>query len=115
MPKWTQNEYEEWKRRTFIANHREGAASVLELDSSYEPLGTCEEKETVGERVLVRITSVRKRLTDTDNCCCKFLVDTLRYCGALESDAFDKTKIEVQQRKCGPKEREHTEITIWKP
>lgn len=89
------------------------ALALMEHSVRHEPLAASESKEALGQRVLLRITSVRKRFCDTDNIAAKFFTDFCRYCGALESDAPDKTKIEIQQRKPHPGETERTIIEIF--
>lgn len=61
---------------------------------------------------VVRVTSFRSRLIDSDNLVPKWHVDALRYAGVLPSDAPDKARIETQQIKCA-KGEERTEIEIF--
>jgi hypothetical protein len=67
------------------------------------------------ERVLVRVTSVRKRLIDEDNLAEKYHVDCCRYAGLIHGDEPSKTKIEVCQRKAEKGEAEHTILEITTP
>lgn len=87
--------------------------AIPECPSPHETLATnLPAKENSG-RILVRLTSVRKRLLDEDNLVSKFHVDILRYAGLLHSDAPGDTKIETTQRKAKKGEAEHTIIEIY--
>lgn len=88
--------------------------SKLERDPSHAALAKRQTKKGDSERYVVRIVSVRTRLLDEDNLCEKYVVDFLRYCGAIPDDAPGKTKIEITQRKAKNGEEEHTEIKVWK-
>jgi hypothetical protein len=66
-----------------------------------------------GGRVLIRLTSIRKRLLDEDNLCEKYHVDLCRYAGILSGDEAGKTKIEVRQVKAGKEEQERTLIEVF--
>ena len=87
-----------------------GQVAELESNPSHAPL---EAKEVQGSdcgRVLVRVTTRRKRLLDESNQCYKFHEDLCRYAGAIPSDAPEVTHSEVSQTKC--KKGEPEEITI---
>lgn len=73
-------------------------------------------QETVGERIIVRIT-VRKcgRQQDPDNAVWKSLVDQLRYCGAIPEDDGATIKLETDQIRVGTKKEEGTEVIIIYP
>ncbi len=90
-----------------------GAAPVMECNPGDEPLETGRRKSPMAERVLVRVTSVRRRLLDEDNLCEKYTVDCCRYAGLLRGDEPEKTKIEVRQRKAEKGEQEKTVIEIF--
>jgi hypothetical protein len=68
-----------------------------------------------GNRILIRIESVRKRLLDEDNLVSKYHTDLCRYSGLIPSDAPGVCKIETSQRKAEKGEEERTEITINYP
>lgn len=70
-------------------------------------------KEGGPARLHVRFTSIRKRLCDPDNLVVKWLLDSLRYCGAIPGDEPDKITLEVQQRKVRKGEGEFTMIEIY--
>ena len=98
-------------------NHtdRAGKAAKLERNLGNGPLAKGEAEKGNPERVLVRVTSVRKRLIDEDNLAEKYHVDCCRYAGLIHGDEPSKTKIEVCQRKAEKDEAEHTIIEITTP
>lgn len=63
-------------------------------------------------KYVVRVTSHRVRLLDSDNLVPKWHVDALRYAGCLPSDAPDRADIITTQKKVRTKEEERTEIVI---
>ena len=85
----------------------------LESDCGDAPLEPEEIQRPIGKRILVRITSVRRRLLDEDNQCEKYHVDLCRYAGIISCDSPDKVKIEVRQRKASKKEAEQITIEIF--
>ena len=87
---------------------------VVEPDTCNAALGQSEVQKTGNGRVLVRVTSHRKRLIDEDNLCEKFVVDCCRYAGLIPGDAPGQTKIEVAQVKVAKGEYEHVEVSISK-
>ncbi len=94
---------------------RAGEAAELERNIGNGPLAKGEAEKGNPERVLVRVTSVRKRLIDEDNLAEKYYVDCCRYAGLIYADSPDQTKIEVCQRKAAKGEAEHTIIEITAP
>jgi hypothetical protein len=94
---------------------RVGKTAKLERNSGDGPLAKSEAEKGNPERVLVRVTSVRKRLIDEDNLAEKYHVDCCRYAGLIHADSPDQTKIEVCQRKAAKDEAEHTIIEITAP
>lgn len=75
------------------------------------PLAAGQAKKADSAFYVVRVTSFRSRLIDTDNLVAKWHVDALRYAGILPSDAPDKARIETSQVKCAKGEA-RTEILI---
>lgn len=75
-------------------------------------LATAQAKESHPDFYVVRVTSFRTRLLDTDNLVPKWHVDSLRYAGVLPSDAPDRARIETSQEKVKTKAEERTEIEI---
>lgn len=59
----------------------------------HEPLGAAAGKEQVPRRIRVSLTAYRGKLADPDNLCAKYIIDCLRYCGAIADD--DAKHIEV--------------------
>jgi hypothetical protein len=94
---------------------RAGETAKLERNLRNGPLAKSEAEKGNPERVLVRVTSVRKRLIDEDNLAEKYHVDCCRYAGLIHADSPDQTKIEVCQRKAEKDEAEHTIIEITTP
>lgn len=78
------------------------------------PLGAPQAQASHSGKYVVRVTSFRVRLLDTDNLVPKWHVDALRYAGVLPSDAPDRCEIETKQKKVSAKAEERTEILIEK-
>lgn len=90
-----------------------GEITELESGACVPPLGAKEVQGFTGQRFLVRVTSIRRRLLDTDNSCEKFHVDLLRYAGVIPDDTPDKIEIEVRQIKAGKGREEETVIEVF--
>lgn len=90
-------------------------ASKLEPNAGVRTLAESEAEKEDSSRILVRVTSARKRLCDEDNLCEKPTVDCLRYCGAIPGDEPEAVGISTGQRKVKEGEAEHTEITVTYP
>lgn len=104
------NASESFVRANCADDPRENAK--LEPSAKHEPLEAPQAQEDDSRRILVSVTSVRKRLCDEDNIAEKFTVDCLRYCGAIPTDAPENVKIVTSQRKAQRWEIEHTRIEI---
>ena len=89
------------------------AAAIVERGPGDEPLAKEEVQGQVSGRVLVCVTSVRKRLLDQDNLCEKFHVDLLRRAGVIYDDAPGQCQIETRQRKIEKGEQEHSLIEVF--
>jgi hypothetical protein len=63
-------------------------------------------------KCLVRVTSFRCRLLDTDNLTPKWHIDALRYAGCLRGDSPEQAVIQTGQVKVRHKRDERTEIEI---
>jgi hypothetical protein len=85
----------------------------LERPLGNAALGASEGKEAASGRVHIRFVSVRKRLLDPDNISEKWMLDALRYIGAIRGDEPDKITLETTQRKAARSEEEHTEVNIY--
>lgn len=72
-------------------------------------------QESVGARIIVRITCRRVHLQDPDNGLFKPLVDQLRYCGLLPEDDHGTIKLETDQVKVSTKKEEGTEVELIYP
>ena len=92
-----------------------GKAPILERTAGNAALVETQVQSGTGDRILVRIESVRKRLLDEDNLVSKYHTDLCRYSGLIPSDAPGICKIETTQRKAEKGEEERTEITITYP
>ena len=100
------------------ANHNPndtGKAPIPQCATSNAALVETQVQSGTGDRILVRIESVRKRLLDEDNLVSKYHTDLCRYSGLIPSDAPGVCKIETTQRKAEKGEAERTEITITYP
>lgn len=93
-------------------SHSSHATSKLERNPSHEPLEKKLLQKADSRPVLVRIVASRKRLIDEDNMCEKFLVDCLRYSGAIPDDSPQDVHIVTTQRKCKTNEAEGVEVFI---
>ena len=100
-----------------LAANAEGAGKTpkLERDPSNAALEAEQGEEGASSRVHIRFVSVRKRLLDPDNLSEKWLLDCLRYCGAIRGDEPDKITLETTQRKARKGEEEHTLVEIYEP
>lgn len=87
--------------------------TIMERDSRDAPLGKKKVQGSTSQRILVRVTSVRKRLIDEDNLCEKYHVDLCRYAGIISGDEASKTKIETIQRKAEKGEEEQVIIEVY--
>ena len=88
---------------------------VAKLESDFGDAALDAEKVQgrFGQKFLVRVTSIRKRLLDEDNLCEKYHVDLCRYAGIIPCDEADKVKIEVCQKKAGKADEEKTVIEVF--
>lgn len=76
-----------------------------------EPLAKDEGKEKNTGRIHIRFTVKRKRLIDPDNIIAKYLIDCLRYAGAIPDDRQKDVSLEVRQEKT--REEEETLIELF--
>jgi hypothetical protein len=100
------------------ANHNPndtGKAPITQRTAGNAALVEAQVQGRTGDRILIRIESVRKRLLDEDNLVSKYHTDLCRYSGLIPSDAPGVCKIETSQRKAEKGEEERTEITITYP
>ena len=85
----------------------------MERDTRNAALEPDEVQGGTRQSILVRVTSIRKRLLDEDNLCEKYHVDLCRYAGVISGDEAGQTKIEVAQRKAAKGETEKTIIEVF--
>lgn len=76
-----------------------------------EPLAKNEGKEENAGRIHIRFTVKRKRLIDPDNIVAKYLIDCLRYAGAIPDDRAKDVTLEIKQEKT--REEEETLIELY--
>jgi hypothetical protein len=91
-----------------------GPLAQLERDPGHGAVAKVPVQKGTRRRFLVRITAIRKRLLDVDNCCEKYHVDLLRYAsGGAFGDDPSQTQIEVGQIKAGQGEPEEVRIDVF--
>lgn len=88
-------------------------ASIPQRPVRQESLVPNKGKKADTARYFICVTSVRKRLLDTDNLVAKYHVDALRYASIIHSDAPNQAEIKVTQRKCKEGEEEHVDIEVF--
>ena len=92
-----------------------GKTTIPQRTAGNAALVEAQVQSGTGDRIFIRIESVRKRLLDEDNLVSKYHTDLCRYSGLIPSDAPGICKIETTQRKAEKGEEERTEITITYP
>lgn len=92
----------------------QGQSPCAKPQSTLRHESVAEEKGKGGHprRLLVRVTSIRRRLLDYDNLIPKYFVDCLRYAGILSGDTEAEIDLRIAQRKTKDKSEEGTEIEI---
>jgi hypothetical protein len=75
----------------------------------HDPLEKAPAQAWCSRKVIVSITSFRKRLIDPDNLCPKYLIDGLRYAGLISGDSPDLVTLQISQVKS---HRERTVVEI---
>ena len=107
--RWTEKEYQDFLKRP---NKNHIPVSVADLESSVGDESMAEKKAPRFDRpVSIHIHSKRKRLTDADGACSKYLIDAIIDAGILRDDSPKEVKevIHSQEKTKGP---EVTEVTI---
>lgn len=92
--------------------HLFGGASprpVPQQAPRHEPVAAQERETGHASRLLVSVTSYRKRLCDPDNLCPKYFIDCLRYAQIIPDDRPQDIELRVSQEKS---KQERTKITI---
>ena len=111
-----QEETQQIQMKTYDANflsYNSKQIAIMERDTRNAALEPDEVQGGPRQSILVRVTSIRKRLLDEDNLCEKYHVDLCRYAGVISGDEAGQTKIEVAQRKAAKGETEKTIIEVF--
>ncbi len=112
MVSWTTTDQNAYELRQSVSSRNRRPVAKLEPSSSDGTVGQIQVQEPATRKVLVIVTSFRRRLLDEDNLCEKYHVDCCRYAGLLPSDDPSRTQIQVRQEKVGSKAREFVRIEI---
>lgn len=100
----------EWfhpSRARHAGNH--SPRPIAEQAPCHEPVAAQEGETGHAGRLLVSVTSYRKRLCDPDNLCPKYFIDCLRYAQIIPDDRPQDIELRVSQEKS---KQERTKITI---
>lgn len=100
--------------RSFAKANPQLFAAQPESSLRNESVAKAEGKKEGAGRVVVSIKSFRCRLLDTDNLCPKYVIDALRYAGAIHDDRPEDIILTTAQEKVAHRKEQRTEITlIW--
>lgn len=97
---------------SLVLAHGSAPGSKPEHDIQARTLAAAQAEAGHPAFYVVRVTSYRTRLLDTDNLIPKWHVDALRYAGVLPSDAPDRCQIVTTQKKVATRLEERTEIRL---
>ena len=78
----------------------------------HEQVAKAEREKAHPRRCVLRITSHRTRLLDTDNLCPKYFIDALRIAGVIEDDTAEHLDLQLSQERVERRSQERTEIEI---
>lgn len=111
--RWTQAEYAAYQARSNEAR-RKASRPVPEQVVRHESVAAKKRADRLSHRIVVSITSFRRRLLDPDNCTggAKHFIDGLRHAGLIPDDRPQDIELKVSQVKVKTKELERTEIEI---
>lgn len=98
-------------QRTFLDAKSASRNSKPKRAVRNESLAKNEGKEKNAGRIHIRFTVKRKRLIDPDNIIAKYLIDCLRYAGAISDDRAKDITLEIKQEKT--REEEETLIELF--
>lgn len=98
--------------KDFLQANRASPGPEPERTVRDEPLAKAERKKAVPRRRILRITSFRTRLLDTDNLCPKYFIDALRMSGIIDDDTPKHIDLQVRQEKVRHRAEEKTTIEI---
>lgn len=90
-----------------------GQSPKLERPAVQKLVRRKKDKNSGARQVQIQVTDVRKRLSDDDNLCEKFIIDCLRRDGTIFDDSPKHARIFTTQRKCTNREDPHTLIEIF--
>lgn len=99
--------------RANVATGGAGQDSVMERPARHDALEKNQDQTPAANRLHIVFVSFRQRLCDPDNLSVKWLLDCLRYCGAIAGDEPEKITLEVRQEKVKLLSDERTEIEIY--
>lgn len=89
--------------------------SIVERADWAEQISRILRKEEHSGRILVCVTSYRRKLLDRGNLCAKYFIDAARYAGFLRDDTESEIVEIVRQYKVVLESEERTEIEIVYP
>jgi hypothetical protein len=78
----------------------------------HEQMAKAKGKKAVPRCRVLKITSYRRRLLDTDNLCPKYFIDALRYAGVIDDDTPKHLALQTQQEKVTHRCEEKTLIEL---
>ena len=110
---WNLDELPPKLRGQILSSLGEAQNAKLERPACDAALGPAQAQGRDPSRVLIRVTSIRKRLLDEDNIAVKYFVDCCRYAGIIREDNPGEAKIEAAQRKAEKGEEEATLAEIF--
>lgn len=98
--------------KSFLQANRALSNPKSEQVVRHESVATVKRKKENPRCRILRITSYRTRLLDTDNLCPKYFVDALRYAGTIRDDSTKHIDLQVRQEKVKHRKEEKTVIEI---
>ncbi len=108
----TKEEYDELMSRPAIKARNQAPSAESQSLVQHEPLGAPEGKASHATRYALSVTSYRVRLTDPDNLCPKYFVDSLRYAGLIPDDTCRDIELSIRQVRVKTKAEQRTEIEL---
>ena len=93
------------------ANSRTPAA--LESNSGDAPLAPRQVQKGRARKILVSVTSYRRKLADPDGLCEKYFLDCCKYAGFIPDDSPTEIELVTKQKKVSKGEPEETVIELF--
>jgi hypothetical protein len=117
MPRWSESDLHDYLRKRQQSKRPLNLGDPLpspipEPPVCAGPLAEAQGKASHPGRCIVRITACRVRTLDSDNCCPKYFIDSLRYAGILHDDRPEDIELQVKQEKVAHKKDQKTIIEI---